>query len=297
MSERDYSLSGFGEPFEDAADEPVAEESSAQTPNFCTRCGAPWQPDWDRCPHCSPPPPPPLPPQPDDPVGAVVPPVQAAPVTAPPPAGSPVARTLWVYFLFLASSGVMAIMIRADESAIVTAEFVGTFLYALVAFVAMAACWSTVRPALAETGRLRWYPIVIGLGILTFAGANVLVEAINSVMEAPEFTYSGDLLEAGYGWGMVLLLIAVGPAISEEIAFRGIIQPSLGHILKPGEALLVTALLFAILHLQWLGLLHLSIMGLVLGWVRIKSGSLYPCMLLHFVHNSLVVLQEWWVTQ
>jgi uncharacterized protein len=286
LSERGYSFSGFDEMSEDGV------EQTDQTPNFCTRCGAPWQPEWDQCPHCCFPPP-----QPGDPAEVTAPPVQVPAMAMEPAAGSPIARTLWVYFSFLASSAVIAAMVRADESAIVAAEFVGTILYAVVAFVAMAACWKTVRPALARMGRLKWYPIVIVLGTLTFAGANVLVEVINYVLDAPEFSYSGDILEAGYGWGMVVLLIAVAPAISEEIAFRGIIQPSLGRILKPGEALLVTALLFAILHLQWLGLLHLSILGLVLGWVRIRSGSLYPCILLHFVHNSLVVLQEWWVAQ
>jgi membrane protease YdiL (CAAX protease family) len=37
---------------------------------------------------------------------------------------------------------------------------------------------------------------------------------------------------------------------------------------------------------------HLLILGVVLGWLRVKTGSLYPGMLLHFSHNFLVILSE-----
>jgi membrane protease YdiL (CAAX protease family) len=58
------------------------------------------------------------------------------------------------------------------------------------------------------------------------------------------------------------------------------------------EAVLISALMFMVLHLAVLSFPHLLVIGLVLGYVRVRSGSLYPCMLLHFTHNLLVVLAE-----
>jgi hypothetical protein len=88
------------------------------------------------------------------------------------------------------------------------------------------------------------------------------------------------------------VLIAVQPAVFEELAFRGSIQSSMQGVLRRREAVVVTALMFAILHLQFLALPHLIVMGLMLGWLRQASGSLYPGMVLHFVHNLIVLLDE-----
>ena len=50
--------------------------------------------------------------------------------------------------------------------------------------------------------------------------------------------------------------------------------------------------LFAIIHVQWLSLPYLFLLGLVLGVLRHRSGSLLPGMVLHFLHNAAVVLLE-----
>ncbi|NQT11773.1 MAG: CPBP family intramembrane metalloprotease, partial [Planctomycetes bacterium] len=62
--------------------------------------------------------------------------------------------------------------------------------------------------------------------------------------------------------------------------------------LGPRDALIVSALMFMVLHVAVLSFPHLLLMGLVLGYLRMKSGSLYPCMVLHFTHNLLVILVE-----
>lgn len=84
------------------------------------------------------------------------------------------------------------------------------------------------------------------------------------------------------------------PAVVEELAFRGVIQGALGRVLRMGEAVAVAALMFMILHLMPLSFPHLFLIGLAAGWLRARSGSLYPPMLLHFLHNGLVVASEWW---
>ena len=87
----------------------------------------------------------------------------------------------------------------------------------------------------------------------------------------------------------VLLLIAVTPAVCEELAFRGFIQTSLEQQLKPSTAILVTSFFFAVTH----GILQQSLsaffVGLLIGVIAWRTRSLYPCMLYHFTHNAIVV--------
>jgi membrane protease YdiL (CAAX protease family) len=99
---------------------------------------------------------------------------------------------------------------------------------------------------------------------------------------------------AGYSGWVAILDLCVMPAIFEEIAFRGLIQGSLGRVLKTREAIILTAILFAIIHFSVLSGPYLLGLGLVLGLLRERSQSLVPGMTMHFFHNLVVVLLEWY---
>ncbi|HZL87729.1 MAG TPA: ABC transporter permease subunit/CPBP intramembrane protease [Pirellulaceae bacterium] len=87
-----------------------------------------------------------------------------------------------------------------------------------------------------------------------------------------------------------VLLIGLTPAICEELAFRGFILSGLRHIGHRWIAIAMTAALFGIAH----GLLQQSlsafVVGLVIGYVAVKTNSIWPAMVFHMVHNSLMVL-------
>jgi uncharacterized protein len=121
------------------------------------------------------------------------------------------------------------------------------------------------------------------------------------------FTYHGWLLQlfgveeqslseifiaADYGLLAELGIIALLPALFEEVAFRGLLLERFGQVVSRGEAALVTALLFAIIHASLWSAPYLFLLGLVLAQLRIRSGSLLPGMMLHFLHNAAVVLYE-----
>ena len=89
---------------------------------------------------------------------------------------------------------------------------------------------------------------------------------------------------------VLLLLMAAQPAFVEEVAFRGIIFDGLEGLLGRREVIIATALMFMILHLALLSLVFLMVMGLLLGWLRHRSGSIWPSVALHFLHNAIVVL-------
>ena len=90
--------------------------------------------------------------------------------------------------------------------------------------------------------------------------------------------------------GQLLLLMAVTPAICEELAFRGFMLSGLRHMGHKWWAIVISSFFFGILH----GVLQQSIVaatvGMILGYLAVQSGSIFPCVLFHLVHNSLTVL-------
>jgi sodium transport system permease protein len=89
-------------------------------------------------------------------------------------------------------------------------------------------------------------------------------------------------------WGLVLVM-ALLPAVCEELAFRGFILSGLRHLGHPGRAIVYSALFFGITH----GILQQSLItclvGLVIAYVVIHSGSILPGMVFHVLHNTLTV--------
>ena len=90
----------------------------------------------------------------------------------------------------------------------------------------------------------------------------------------------------------MFLGVSVMPAVFEELAFRGVIQSSLEHVFTGVEAWLIQGALFSVLHLFPIMFPSHFLMGLWLGWLRRRSGSVYPGMLMHGLWNALVLAHE-----
>lgn len=150
-----------------------------------------------------------------------------------------------------------------------------------------------IGPLLSKSG-FGWkgFGAILLAAPLTFLFAEVLSGALHRIFHLPEVRYSTPLLEDGYGWAWVVALIAVEPGIFEELGFRGFILGRLEGLIKPRDALLASSAMFAIIHLDLAMFPFLFLMGVYLGWLRQRSGSLYPGMLAHFLHNLLAVAAE-----
>jgi len=88
----------------------------------------------------------------------------------------------------------------------------------------------------------------------------------------------------------VLVMIAVVPALTEELFFRGYVQRSYALSIGPLPAMLVTGVVFAMFHMSPVNFLPLMLMGWFLGWVLWKSGHLLVAMAVHFTNNFLSLL-------
>lgn len=90
---------------------------------------------------------------------------------------------------------------------------------------------------------------------------------------------------------LAFLVVAVLPAIGEEIVFRGMIQNDFhratGNI---HVAVWVSAILFSAIHLQFLGFVPRMLLGALFGYLYFWSGNLWLAVLAHFVNNGFLVV-------
>ena len=91
-------------------------------------------------------------------------------------------------------------------------------------------------------------------------------------------------------WALNMLVLAVLPAIGEELLFRGALLHVLVRWIKRRHvAVWVCAAVFSFIHFQFYGFLPRLLMGALLGYLVIWSGSLLPAMIAHFINNGLAV--------
>jgi sodium transport system permease protein len=98
-------------------------------------------------------------------------------------------------------------------------------------------------------------------------------------------------LQMGEGkmWWRYLLVFALMGAVCEELAFRGFILSGLARRFQPWTAILLSSLLFALYHMNVFQLVPAFILGVVLGLLTIRSGSVVPAVVLHLLNNSLLI--------
>ena len=206
-----------------------------------------------------------------------------------------VKSSVGLYFALLAVSIVaICVVVAREQDLTVPEEIAASAAFSLIIVAWCIAHHRELLPQLTTVGHIGWYLLAALAAIPTFLIAHMAVHVLERLFDLPEYSYTFTFALEGYGWFWIVLIICVQPGVFEELAFRGVIQNSLQRVLSAKEALLVTTMLFAILHLALLSLPHLILIGLVLGVLRLKTGSLYPGMLMHFTHNLLVSIDERW---
>ena len=93
-------------------------------------------------------------------------------------------------------------------------------------------------------------------------------------------------------WLYVVFLLALVPAICEELAFRGFVFGGLVRNNGGLRAVIITAVIFGISHGVLQQSIAATIMGVLIGWISLKTGSVLPGILLHFTNNALSVSME-----
>ena len=90
---------------------------------------------------------------------------------------------------------------------------------------------------------------------------------------------------------LAFVVVAIIPAIGEELLFRGLIQRNLGKaLLNHHLAIWITAFLFSAIHLQFYGLFPRMFLGVIFGYLYYWSGSLVLPILAHFINNGFSLI-------
>ncbi|MBX2914160.1 MAG: CPBP family intramembrane metalloprotease [Cyclobacteriaceae bacterium] len=100
--------------------------------------------------------------------------------------------------------------------------------------------------------------------------------------------------ESPFPFLVATLLVAVQPAIFEEVAFRGFLFNYLKKVTTPTSAIYVTAFLFGVIHLQFISLLWLIPMGLIFAYSRNRYNTLWYGVFGHFAYNFTITAINFW---
>lgn len=102
------------------------------------------------------------------------------------------------------------------------------------------------------------------------------------------------LFESDYGiWVGILRVVVLAPVV-EELIFRGVIFSGFQRIYPAFWAIFLSALLFALFHLNPWQLGPTFLLGLLLGYIRLRTGSLLVAIFTHALHNGLIFLSVYW---
>jgi membrane protease YdiL (CAAX protease family) len=143
--------------------------------------------------------------------------------------------------------------------------------------------------------------LVIAIMLLITPFIGLLLEW-NMMIYFPEWLLQFDInseafvdafLQMGTIWDLLftLLVLAVVPAIGEELLFRGYLQQKLGNWLRnPHTTILITAFLFSAIHFHFQAIIPRFVLGVLLGYLFYWSNSLWLPILAHFANNAQVVI-------
>lgn len=157
-----------------------------------------------------------------------------------------------------------------------------------------------------------WYAtafIITPVIVIVFMGLNSIFIEWNAGVHFPEFMggfeswareredYAATLVAFITKFNSIgelmlgLLVIAVLPAIGEEIVFRGLIQNELTKATRnPHVAIWIAAILFSAIHMQFFGFVPRLLLGALFGYLYLWSGNLTMSILAHFVNNGFAVV-------
>lgn len=118
------------------------------------------------------------------------------------------------------------------------------------------------------------------------------VEALKQQEDAGNTLMQRFLNVEGLGWlAFNLVFLALVPALCEELLFRGALMGVLQNMFRNKHLVVIlTAIIFSAIHMQFFSFLSRFALGLVLGYATIYSGSLFPAIAAHFVNNAFSVV-------
>lgn len=168
------------------------------------------------------------------------------------------------------------------------------FLLVPLAFV----CRATGRKAFSP---LRAFPAGEGRSVLLAAGLalasypvmlllqNLWILLLELMGATPQGVTLPEI-KGPFELALALLSVAGAAAFAEELCLRGILMPALRGRMGPMAAAVLTAAIFALMHGSFSALPYTFLLGWLMGYLALRSHTVYPAMAFHLANNALATL-------
>jgi membrane protease YdiL (CAAX protease family) len=155
--------------------------------------------------------------------------------------------------------------------------------------------WALWRGRPAVRLGLRAPPVraVAGAALIGLSGWYLnlrLAEPIARLVDHGELAHLAQVFGGGPSLATQLLVVALVPALCEELAARAVLTRGLRPAVGRTLACLLSALAFASFHLSLVRLVPTFLLGVVLAALTLAADSIWPAVLVHFLNNAMVVL-------
>lgn len=141
------------------------------------------------------------------------------------------------------------------------------------------------KAPIAKFSVLGFNPSVLLWGMLLLISISIIFDPLMRFLPSTPELY-------GRGWAMILTLIVVAP-IMEEFLCRGIILESVRAKSGVWAACSVSSIFFAVLHFHPTAAVNALIVGLMLSYLYIRTGSLFAPIIMHAFNNALAYMLVW----
>jgi uncharacterized protein len=192
----------------------------------------------------------------------------------------------------LADSAKLAAAIQSDP----TALLINIFFVIPAHILTLLLAWLVVTKARKysftemlgwEWGGFRvWHLLLIVIGFFVFAGI------LGSLISEPENEFVKMLRSSRTIVYAVAFMATFSAPIVEEVIYRGVLYSAFQRTVGVTAAVILVTLLFAAVHVpqyypSFVSIFVICLLSLVITLVRVKSGNLLPCIVLHFIFNGI----------
>ncbi|HRI72355.1 MAG TPA: CPBP family intramembrane metalloprotease [Polyangium sp.] len=208
------------------------------------------------------------------------------------------AATAWTFLASLAFGLLLTLLasfLGSSSIGLIIGVGVQTIVYLLVLVLILQvyAPQQSVRHFLGLRGtHFAFYPIAGLLGAIAQLPMTALFNFIDKYRptDTESERYILEQLHSGSGRriAVCMAIVVIGPFV-EEMFFRGAIFRPLRKGAGPWSVVLVTGLLFGVVHNEWQRIIPIAFLGIILGILRSSSGSLVPGFVMHAAFNAITI--------
>lgn len=194
--------------------------------------------------------------------------------------------------LFPSGEKALTFLGQADRSAV----YLQSIAVTTAVFFLLAVVLRFRRKEFAGLGYRHFSPADIGIGILLLIAANavlLIMSATSPSLRPGPHNFMTALLPRTAGERWLWLVMSLVAAVGEESLFRGFVMTRVRRYCSGWvPALLLSSIGFGLVHVYqgWAGIVLAGTYGVIFGLVVIRRGSLWPCLIAHFLQDALVIV-------